>query len=241
MGVQEKRMARRAFMTVYIHEKCFRKIPTVLEVQKDMEDSGLGRPSLTRLREALKKDRRTIMVKRDQWRVKTAEVDDEISDLYKISKVEKQTIIKTPKRNVSLLAAHKLHPKVELVSADQFASGYYKEAVQNALVEVIHQVKVRSGNPTDNQGGELDGDKLMQRAFGADVQRPIITFNSLQNSLDRAEQRGLMYLYKGIVGIRDRKAHLNFIQRDPVKALEYLSLASLLLRLLDENTPSTKE
>lgn len=43
-----------------------------------------------------------------------------------------------------------------------------------------------------------------------------------------------MYLYKGIVGIRNRKAHLNFVQNDPVKALEYLSLASLLIRHLDE-------
>ena len=44
-----------------------------------------------------------------------------------------------------------------------------------------------------------------------------------------------MYLYKGIVGIRDKKAHLNFVQNDPIKTLEFLSFASLLLRLLDEN------
>lgn len=50
----------------------------------------------------------------------------------------------------------------------------------------------------------------------------------------------MMNLFKGIVGIRDKKAHLNYIQQDPLKTLEYLFLASLLMRLLDEHTPSRK-
>jgi hypothetical protein len=58
-------------------------------------------------------------------------------------------------------------------------------------------------------------------------------------SLEKAEQRGLMYLYRGIVGLRDRKAHLNFIHKDPVTAIEYLVLASLLVRLLG-NKPKNK-
>ena len=83
----------------------------------------------------------------------------------------------------------------------------------------------------------------MNRIFGCDNQEPIIKFNSLQTSLDKAEQRGIMNLFKGIVGIRDKKAHLNYIQNDPIKTTEYLSLASLLLRLLDENalTPNLNQ
>jgi hypothetical protein len=81
----------------------------------------------------------------------------------------------------------------------------------------------------------------MKKIFGCDGgQDPRIQFNSLRDGLDKAEQRGLMYLFKGIVGLRDRKAHLNFIQNDPLKTIEYLSLASLLLRLLDENTSIRK-
>jgi hypothetical protein len=41
-------------------------------------------------------------------------------------------------------------------------------------------------------------------------------------------------LFKGIVGIRNKKAHTNVILDNPVRATEYLSLASLLMRLLDQ-------
>lgn len=128
------------------------------------------------------------------------------------------------------------HPRIKQVAYRQFKDGYYKEAIQNALVEVVDQVKVKANYPKKTNGRELDGDDLMNHIFGCDNQQPIIRFNSLTTSLDKAEQRGIMNLFKGIVGIRDKKAHLNFIQNNPLKTIEYLSLASLLMRLLDENT-----
>ena len=48
------------------------------------------------------------------------------------------------------------------------------------------------------------------------------------------EQEAMMNLFKGIVGIRNKKAHTNVILDNPVRATEYLSLASLLMRLLDQ-------
>ena len=139
-----------------------------------------------------------------------------------------------------LFDQYDLHPKIKAVALSQFQDGYFKEAIQNALVEVIDQVKQKTSSPTITTGNgrtvELDGDELMQHVFGADNgHAPKIAFNALRTGLDRAEQRGFLYLFKGIVGIRDRKAHLNFIQKDPIKTLEFLSLASLLLRLLDEH------
>lgn len=133
------------------------------------------------------------------------------------------------------LAKYDLHPHVKRVALKQLHDGNFKEAIQNALVEVVDQVKIKTGYPKNANGRELDGDDLMNRIFGCDNQDPIIKFNSLQTSLDKAEQLGIMNLFKGIVGIRDRKAHLNFIQNDSSKTIEYLCLASLLLRLLDEN------
>lgn len=131
---------------------------------------------------------------------------------------------------------YELHSKIKDVSAGLFNDGHYKEAIQAALVEVINRVKEVSGNPKDRQDKELDGDSLMQRAFGCDGDNmPLIKLNTLQDSLDKAEQRGFMYLYKGIVGIRDKKAHLNFIQNDPYRTVEYLSLASLLMKLLEKD------
>jgi uncharacterized protein (TIGR02391 family) len=136
---------------------------------------------------------------------------------------------------------YEFHPKVVEVSLKQFQNGHFKEAIQNAFVEVIDQVKIQSGNPKKQTNGrmiDLDGDDLMGHVFGCEGHEPIISFNSLSTSLDRAEQKGFMHLYKGVVGIRDKKAHLNFVQKDPIKTIEYLSLASLLLRLLDENPRS---
>lgn len=141
-------------------------------------------------------------------------------------------------RNTELFSRYDLHPKIKRVSFRQFQDGFYKEAIQNAFVEVIDNVKLKANNPTRTSNGrtyELDGDDLMNRVFGCDDQNPIIKFNDLSSGLERAEQRGFMNLFKGIVGIRDKKAHLNFIQQDPLKTIEYLSLASLLMRLMDES------
>jgi len=136
--------------------------------------------------------------------------------------------------NSDFATNYDFHPRIKEVSFKHFKDGYFKEAIQNALVEVIDQVKIRTKHPKGKNGRDLEGDDLMNHVFGCDNQDPKIKFNSLRTGLDKAEQRGLMNLYKGIVGIRDRKAHLNFIQNDPRKTIEYLSLASLLLRLLDE-------
>ncbi|OGH11342.1 MAG: TIGR02391 family protein [Candidatus Levybacteria bacterium RIFCSPLOWO2_01_FULL_36_13] len=145
-------------------------------------------------------------------------------------------------QNTSLFSKYDFHPEIKRVAFREFQDGYYKTAIQNALVEVIDQVKNRTDNPTVENNGrkkDLDGDDLMNRVFGCDGENiPMIRFNSLSNGLDKAEQRGIMNLFKGIVGVRDRKAHLNFIQNDPLKTIEYLSLSSLLMRLLDENPPS---
>lgn len=137
-------------------------------------------------------------------------------------------------QRTALFSKYDFHPRIKGVAFELFEDGYYKEAIQNALVEVIDQVKIKSKHPQRN-GRELDGDDLMNLVFGCDTQTPKIRFNGLMSSLDRAEQRGIMFLFKGIVGIRDKKAHLNFIQNDPLQAIEYLSLASLLLRLLDDH------
>lgn len=136
----------------------------------------------------------------------------------------------------TFLKRYDLHPKIKAVSSKLFADGHYKQAIQDALVEVITRVKEVAKCPKDSNGRELDGDQLMQRAFGCDGENePLIKLNELADSFDKAEQRGFMYLYKGIVGIRDKKAHLNFIQNDPHRTMEYLSLASLLMRLIEDD------
>jgi len=151
--------------------------------------------------------------------------------------IQKHPATSPPGQRIELFTRYDFHQKIKDVSFNLFEDGYYKEAIQSAFVEVIDQVKIRTNYPDIIKNGksyELDGDDLMNHVFGCDNQTPLIKFNGLKNSLDKAEQRGLMNLFKGIVGVRDKKAHLNFIQKDTLKTIEYLSLASLLMRLLDE-------
>lgn len=154
--------------------------------------------------------------------------------------IQKHPITSLSGQRTELFVRYDFHPRIKEVAFQQFENNDFKGSIQNALVEVIDQVKIKTGYPKNSNGKDLDGDDLMNRIFGCDNQKPKIKFNPLKTSLDKAEQRGLMNLFKGIVGVRDRKAHLNFIQSDPLKTIEYLSLASLLMRLLDEHTTKGK-
>lgn len=123
------------------------------------------------------------------------------------------------------------HREIKAVSLRLYENKHYAQAVEEAFKRVIQEVKRIYQERT---GQVLDGEPLMNRAFGCTNQTPVITFNQLQSPEDRDEQQGMMNLFKGIVGIRNKKAHTNVILDDPVRAIEYLCLASLLMRLLDQ-------
>ena len=68
------------------------------------------------------------------------------------------------------------------------------------FLEVIYNwIIVKFKHQKNNNGKkiELDGDDLMNHAFGCENKKPKIKINSLKTSLDKTEQRGFMYLYKG--------------------------------------------
>lgn len=131
-----------------------------------------------------------------------------------------------------LFDVYTLHPRILAVVGKKYEHGHYAESVEAAFKEVIKIVKDYV-NPRNGQT-RLDGDKVMNRAFGFESQEPLIKFNAVRSEEEKDEQRGILNLFKGIVGIRNRKAHENIVLNDPARALEYLALASLLMRLLDE-------
>ena len=61
----------------------------------------------------------------------------------------------------------------------------------------------------------------------------MLRFNNLATDAERDEQNGFMYIFKGIVSLRNTKAHSNLLFNDPQRAHEYLAMASLLMRLLE--------
>jgi uncharacterized protein (TIGR02391 family) len=118
------------------------------------------------------------------------------------------------------------HAEIEKVSGQLYRDGHFREAALNGYIRVIDEVRVRSGLA-------LDGDNLMNRAFGCDRQTPVIQVNSLSSQAEIDEQKGFMNLFKGIVGLRNLKAHTVVLFNDPHRAHEYLALASLLMRILE--------
>jgi uncharacterized protein (TIGR02391 family) len=129
------------------------------------------------------------------------------------------------------LGIYKLHSEIAKVSGKLLDDGHFAPAVEEAFKRVINEVKahmVRKGEDTYDGGASLVG-----HALGIDNRTPPIKFNPLIKPEEKDEQRGIMHLFMGIVGIRNMKAHLNVVLDSPERTVEYLGLASLLMRLLD--------
>lgn len=126
--------------------------------------------------------------------------------------------------------SYAIHPEIEKVSGKLLEDGHYAQAVEEAFKRVIKEVKTMM---VQRDEGIYDGgDSLMNHAFS--VETPIVKFNELSTREETDEQKGIMFLFKGVVAIRNRKAHDNVILNDPERAFEYCSLASLLMRLLGQ-------
>jgi len=161
--------------------------------------------------------------------------DDEIQRDYVLRQQKREALLKAYLEQLQDLAPpaaavapdqYRFHPEIERVSGHLYRDGHYKQAALEAYIRVIEEVRRRSGLA-------MDGDSLMNHAFGCENRSPVVQFNGLQTEAERDEQKGLMFLYKGIVGLRNSKAHSNRLFNDPSRAHEYLALASLLMRLLE--------
>jgi uncharacterized protein (TIGR02391 family) len=139
--------------------------------------------------------------------------------------IQQLEILAPPTATVAV-GQYQFHAEIERVSGALFRDGHFKQAAFEAYIRVIEEVKHRSGLP-------LDGDPLMNQAFGCDNRTPVLKFNSLSTDAERDEQKGFMFLFKGIVGLRNAKAHSNRLFDDPARAHDYLALASLLMRVLE--------
>jgi uncharacterized protein (TIGR02391 family) len=123
----------------------------------------------------------------------------------------------------------KFHPLIIEVSRSLFETGHYASAILEAFKAVNNFIKEKTSMTS------IDGRDLMAKAFKKEA--PMIKLNALRTQSDIDEQEGFMFLFMGaIVGIRNPKAHDNVIQTDPYRTLEYLSLASLLLKRAEEGT-----
>lgn len=127
---------------------------------------------------------------------------------------------------VRRLTVENLHPDVIRAAGALFADGHLESAVSEAFKSL--DVRIR-----ELIGSAQSGTKLMGEAFGGAAPRIDVSESAGQSGRD--EQEGFAALFRGsMLGVRNPKAHELFKATDPQRALEYLGLASLLHRRLDD-------
>lgn len=119
-----------------------------------------------------------------------------------------------------------LHPHIQEAARPSFSVGRRAEAVFEAFKTI--ELRVRELLASDRNGMSLMGD-----AF--EGEQPRLRFNDRNDPTDIDEQRGFAVIFKGAMqGIRNPKAHAPFEELEERRALDYLGLASLLMRRLDD-------
>lgn len=117
------------------------------------------------------------------------------------------------------------HPNLVTTCRSLFVDGYFSKAIEDGCKLIDKTVQ-------DKSGIRNSGDPLMDVAFSP--KNPVLCLNERKNQSDEDEQKGFMFLFKGtMAGIRNPKAHEFIVLKDRIRALEYLSFLSLLLRRLD--------
>jgi uncharacterized protein (TIGR02391 family) len=95
-----------------------------------------------------------------------------------------------------------------------------------AAKTLVNFVKERSGRH------DLDGAPLMRTVFSKN--KPVLAFSDLSDPTQLDEQEGLMHLFEGaVLGIRNPGGH-SFPEGTEQRAIEYISLLSLLAYLAQE-------
>jgi len=120
-----------------------------------------------------------------------------------------------------------LHPRIRDVSRDLFLDGHHWDAVFAASKALLNFVQERSGRH------DLDGAPLVRTVFSKNA--PVLAFNDLASQVDLDEQEGMMHLFEGaVLAIRNVGGH-SFPEGPEQRAIEYISLLSLLAYRVQES------
>lgn len=122
-----------------------------------------------------------------------------------------------------------LHPYISKGCSQLFLDGHYAQAVEEAAKAVFQYIRGK----TTLTG---DGAPLIDSAFS--LNKPILAFSDLQDQNKKNEQLGFMEMLKGFAkGVRNPLAHTHGKQEEAHKAFEYLVMASLFCRRIDDASP----
>jgi uncharacterized protein (TIGR02391 family) len=119
-----------------------------------------------------------------------------------------------------------IHPKLPAIVRELFDDGYNAQSTFEAFKFLENQV-VRLAKVNSN------GYKLMMAAFND--QQPLIQLTPLLTVSEKDEQRGYQFIFAGtVMAIRNPRGHGTMID-SLEECLDHLSLASLLLRRLEQS------
>jgi uncharacterized protein (TIGR02391 family) len=131
-----------------------------------------------------------------------------------------------PLKTAHPFEARDVHPDLPADVRTLFDNGHYAQATLEAFKFLDEEVQRISGSSDY-------GMSLMMRAFGGNS--PTLKLNAGLSVSEKNEQEGFKFLFAGAMqGIRNPRGHTSGIVDDPDICLDHLSLASMLLRRLDE-------
>lgn len=105
-----------------------------------------------------------------------------------------------------------------------FVGRHYARAVEEAYKCLNNTVKAKSGL-------DMDGNDLMNQAFS--IKNPVLKLNKLRSQSEKDEQIGYMLVLGGcMTGIRNPRAHEHLLWDSPDVALEMITWANHLMRII---------
>lgn len=120
-----------------------------------------------------------------------------------------------------------IHSKIEKISKKLFDDGHYSQATFEAYKLIDKEVQTIAS--TDEIGT-----KLMMNAFNEE--NPQVKLNDLINASEKDEQKGYKFIFSGtVMAIRNPRAHEVGLKDSATLCLDHLSLASLLLRRIEDS------
>lgn len=119
-----------------------------------------------------------------------------------------------------------IHPALPEIVRHLFDDGHYSQATFEAF-KFLDKEMQRHSKSTES------GFKLVMQVLSESS--PIIQLTPLANTSDKDEQKGFQFIFAGsVLAIRNPRGHEVAVTDTPDQCLDHLSLASMLLRRLEE-------
>lgn len=127
---------------------------------------------------------------------------------------------------VVLAYLDRLHPYINESCSELFLDSHYTQAIEEAVKAVFEYIRKKTKL-------KIDGEDLINQVFS--TSKPLLSFGDLNDQNILNEQIGFMKMLKGFYkGVRNPLAHTQGKKEIMIKAFEYLVMASLFCRRIDE-------